>query len=150
MTDESTRVSLRDSDEELYGLLLLANQKVSNVGTMLVWVLGIVGLLICVAIHMRWVPTLLGIPVDELRGFGVYTLIMLLVFTLFYWVTSVQERQIYGRMRPELLARLRDQQMSVQVLLARIADDDDLEDIRDQLMDDASIWPTSRSGSTRS
>ena len=117
---------------------------------MLVWVLGIAGLSLCVSIHMRWMPTLLGIPVDELRGFGVYTLIMLLVFTLFYWLTSVQERQIYGRMRPELLARLRDQQMSVQVLLARIADDDDLEDIRDQLMDDASIWPTSRSGPTRS
>ena len=78
------------------------------------------------------------------RRFGVYTLILLTTFLLFYLLVGVRERQLYQMMKPELLASSKDHGLSVQTLLARIADDDDLDDIREQLMDDVSIQPTSR------
>jgi len=61
---------------------------------------------------------------------------------LFYWVIRVRERQFYQEMKSEILASAKDHDLSVQALLARIVDDDDLDDIRDQLMDDPSIQPS--------
>ena len=58
---------LRERDPELYGLLLLANQKIANFGTTLIWVLGLSAIVVCVGIHQRWFSSIAGLDVPDNR-----------------------------------------------------------------------------------
>jgi len=136
---EPTASPLKETHKELYGMLLVINQRIKNVGTSLIWFLGVAVLALCVAIHMRWIENVFGIPAERLRGFGVYALLVVVAFVLFALSTQFREQQIYRAAKPDILRSLKDNGISTERLLAEIADDGRLEAIREKLMDDRSL-----------
>lgn len=141
MGDDGYVSDLKEDHEELYGLLLLANQKISNVGTSSIWVMAIIVLAICVSLHMRWVTDIAGIPVDDFRSVGVYVLISVSTFYLYTVVTNFQERAVYLQIKPEIEIYLQRYHLSYYNLLSQIQDDDDLNDIATKIKDDPDIQP---------
>jgi hypothetical protein len=137
MNDE--RLSLREEHEELYGILLLANQKIKDVGTTLIWVLGVGVLAFCVAIHLRWFDTVLGISVEEVRSVWVYVLLAVCAFVLFFVYTQAREKVLYRSFKPAILSYLRDKDISIYSMVARIEGDSSLSDIAEKLMEDPQI-----------
>jgi hypothetical protein len=137
---------LRDEHEELYGMLLLANQKIGNVGTAAVWLMIVGTITVCVGIHKNWLDNIGGIDIAKFQGWGVYVLITVVTFILFSFYTGVRERGEYQRIKPEIIKYLRQQQISIYSLLAKIEDDPNLSSIAEQLKDDPSIQVSSASG----
>jgi hypothetical protein len=138
--------TLRDEHEELYGMLLLANQKISNVGTAAVWLMIVGTITVCVGIHKNWVDNIAGIDIVKLQGWGVYVLITIVTFILFSFYTGIRERGEYQRIKPEIIKYLRTQGISIYSLLAKIEDDPNLSSIAEQLKDDPSIQVSSAAG----
>ncbi len=135
----STKLSLADEDPDLYGMLLLADQKIGNVGTASIWIWALLGLGLCVGLHMRWFETLTGMDCSAFRGFGVYMLICTTAFTLFATTNSWQQRNVYYGMRNEILNALQKSGRSVYSILTAIQSDDLLKNIAGQLKDDKNI-----------
>jgi len=139
MTRQNTTSSLKETHKDLYGLLMLVNQRIDNVGTSLIWILILGVIAACVSIHMRWFDAVLGIPVEKLRGFGVYTLMAIAAFLVFVVVTEFREKRIYHAAKPEILEMLRQNDLSVEALLADIANDKNVDKIKDKLLDDKQL-----------
>lgn len=131
--------SFKQSNKHLYGLLMQANEKLDNVGTTLIWLLGVAVLALCMSIHMEWFDVILGVPVAKLQSIGVYALIVLATFVVFIIYTGIVERMVYRSVRPTLLKALRESELSVQSLLAEIADNDKLKEIREKIMSDEEV-----------
>jgi hypothetical protein len=130
---------LADEDPDLYGMLLLADQKIGNVGTVSIWIWALLGLGSCVGLHMRWFDALTGMDCSAFRGFGVYMLICTTAFTLFATIDSWQERSVYYSMRNEILNALQKNGRSVYSILTTIQSDELLKNIAGQLKDDRNI-----------
>ena len=131
--------SLKETNKDLYGTLMLENQRLENVGTSLIWIVGVIVLASCVTIHMRWIDSLMGVPIDKLRGFGVYTLAFLVVFLIYVIITNIRENLIYKSIKPQIFQKLQENKISIEELLAEIAEDEALENIKEKIMDDKSI-----------
>ncbi len=142
MGDDSKDVSaFQEAHEELYGFLLLANQKIANVGTALVWFIGASVFALCVTIHMRWVDHVFWIPIERLRSVLVYLLIAILSFMAYVIVSTLRERAVYYRFKPELLMFLQRDNVSVYSLLSLIDRDRRLKDLAEQIKDDPGFQP---------
>ena len=135
---------LPKEDPELYGLLLLADQKISNVGSTLVWVILVATLGSCVALHMHWLDKVTGLDFDAGRGIGVYILICVSSFAFFSFVNGILERSAYRAMREELLGVIQRRNRSIYNLIAEIQSDEDLTNIAEQIKDDKGIHVKSR------
>ena len=132
-------ICFQEKHKDFYGLLMLYNEKISNCGTVLIWVLGTLGFALCVAIHQQWFDSFLGISVEKLRGIGVYLLIALIVFSAFVIIVESEENRIYNSIKPEIFAYLEQNRISLGSLLVDIKDDPEVKDIRKKLMHDAGI-----------
>ena len=139
MENENTTTCIKDTNKDLYGMLMVVNQRIGNAGTLLFWIVAIPVLALCVSIHMRWFDSIFGVPVEQMRGFGVYALIAVLAFLGFGVVTNYKEKTIYSAAKPAILENLRLNDISVEYLLADRADDKELAQIREKLMDDKDI-----------
>ncbi|MDP6636836.1 MAG: hypothetical protein QGG42_18200 [Phycisphaerae bacterium] len=146
MENEDKSSDLKETHKDLYGTLMVVNQRIDNVGTMLFWILGIAALAVCVSIHMRWFDSIFGVSVEQLRGFGVYSLIMIGAFVVFAIATNYKENMIYSAAKSGILESLMRDSISVESLLADIADDKKLTRIKEKLMNDENIQ---RAGRTR-
>ena len=91
----------KSNHQSLYGFLLLADQKIKNVGANCIWYIGLAAFAFCVAIHMKWCNSFFGIPVIHLRGYGVYTLILLSIFVAWFIYISVGEKRVYADLKPD-------------------------------------------------
>ncbi len=129
----------QEKHKDFYGLLMLYNEKISNCGTVLIWVLGTLGFALCVAIHQQWFDSFLGISIEKLRGIGVYLLIALIFFSAFVILVESEENRIYNSIKPEIFTYLEQNRISVGSLLVDIKDDPDVKDIRKKLMHDVGI-----------
>ncbi len=140
MENENETTGFKNTHKDLYGMLLLVNQRLCNAGSaLLIWILVVAVLALCVSIHMRWFDSIFGVPVEQVRGFGVYTLIVVVSFTLVGVLTTYREKIIYSSAKPAILENLRENDISVECLLADIVDDKKLSEIREKLMDDKDI-----------
>ncbi|NNE01245.1 MAG: ABC transporter ATP-binding protein [Pirellulaceae bacterium] len=146
MTDDVFEGRLAEEDPELYGLLLLANQKISNVGTSAVWLCGIAALGLCVALHMKWLDDLTGIDFDNARGWGVYFLICTTAFALFAFWNTAMERSAYRKMRDDVFESLRRSDRSVYNLITAMQNDEALKNIAEHVKDDPGVKVSARPG----
>lgn len=96
-------------------------------------------LFLCVSIHMRWFDSLMGIPVDRLRNIGVYFLFAGISFLAFMLIAQFRETMIYRANKGEILSSLRRNKLSIEYLLAEIANDEKLSRIRDKMIHDKDI-----------
>ncbi len=148
--DGSDEVEFFREHEELYGLLLMVDQKLENAGDGLVAVFipGTLGL--CVAIHLEWFPDFLGLPVAKFQSFWFFLLLGILALTIIGAGTNSQKQMIYRRFRPEILDYLATHQISGYQLIARIEGQAALSDVAEILKADATLrhgFPRSLPGS---
>ena len=136
---EKKRNRLKDEHKDLHGMLMVVNHQLNDLGAALALNLLFGGLAFCVALHKRWIDNVLGINLDHLRGVGVYFLIAIAVLIIFGAITKMRERKIYQAAKEEILEYLIRHQISSDALLADIAFDDHLSEIRNKLLEDKSI-----------
>lgn len=132
-----------EEHRDFYGFLLVASQRIDNVGTTTVWLFGIAVLGLCVSVHMEWIDGVAGISTESVRSYGVYAVFSIAAFFVYALHIERREKALYRLIKPELHQRLRKEGMSVYELLAQIEDDDSLAEISEQLKDD----PENHSGS---
>ncbi len=129
---------LKQDHPELYGRLLIANEKIENVGTLAVWLMLALVLGICVTIHMGWVAIVFGIPVEQLQGWGVYILIAVVCFVIYSVYTHFAEKAAYRSLRQPVMHYLNQHNLTVPWLVARTENDSSVNDISEQLKTDTS------------
>lgn len=122
---------------ELYGHLLQVSEELSDAGSSLVWI-GLAAVAgICLAIHMQWLDSVLGIDAQRLRSFWVYGFAMVVGLLSFGSLSGVMERRVYAQRRAGLMASIRQAGFTPRTLLARIEKDEDLDDVATKLKTDA-------------
>ena len=144
MSEEQKASTIKATHKDLYGILMTASRCISNVGTFSIFFLGAAALGLCVAIHMRWFDYLAGIPVDKLRGWGVYAVIITVAFILFIIHLNIRGNQVYRQFKPRILRSIQEADMTVESLLTDIADDKALSDVKEKLMEDKNIGDSQR------
>jgi hypothetical protein len=140
--DNSRASGLKQTHKDIYGLLLLVNHRIYDVVGWTFFVLISSALFLCVSIYMRWFDSLLGIPLDRLRDIGVYVLIAVIAFLASTAISNFRGNMVYRAARTEILNRLNKSNISIETLLAEIADDKKLDQIRDKMMKDKEIQQT--------
>ena len=132
----------KEDNKELYGLLMSVNERVTNVGSNLIWILGVAVFALCVTIHMRWVDTIFGIPIDRVRGFSVYILMFLVAFVIITLFSQIRENMVYQAAKPYILRKMQESGLSAETLIAEISEDQDLKEIREKIMGDKNFCST--------
>jgi len=107
----------------LYGLLLVANQRLEEVGDLAFWFLILLAIGCSVGLHLEWLDELAGYPLAALRNWYVYVLIWLAAFALFGIHISVGQKLVYTQLRPEIAAAMRRNGYNQYTLLAEIEGD---------------------------
>jgi uncharacterized membrane protein (DUF485 family) len=141
LEDRRSATSFREEHNELYGLLLHANDRIADVGAVLIWVTALLVVGLCVSIHEGWLDAALGVSMAPLRGVHIYVLIALAAFVLFYISVRAMERREYERLKPAILQQLDCDRVSPVALLAIIARDERLKGIYRLLAKDRGIRP---------
>ena len=144
MAKEQKDSAIKGTHKDLYGILMTASRRISNVGTFSIFILGAGALGLCVAIHMRWFDYLVGIPVDKLRGWGVYAVIIVVAFILFITHLNIRGNQVYRQFKSRILRSIQEADMTVESLLTDIADDEALSDVKEKLMEDKNLGDSQR------
>ena len=142
--DMENKNSFKETHKDLYGMLMIANQRIDNVGTFLVWIIGMPTFAFCIAVHMKWLTSIWGIPVDKVRGLGVYTFIVIAASILFFIISELRELQIYKSLRTPLLQKIKNEKIKIEVLVTEISEDPALRKIKERIMNDKSIQQKSR------
>ena len=137
--ESSDENELRSQFPELYAQMLIANERISNVGTLAIWILAAADLILCVGIHKGWVANVGGIPIAQFQSWGVYVLLSILAVIAFSVYTSVFEKRAYQQSRHTIESGLRQARKSGAWLLAQINDDDALSSLAEQMRGDASL-----------
>lgn len=130
--------ALKQDHPELYGRLLIANEKVENVGTLSIWLMLAFVLGACVTIQMAWIDTVLGVPVQRLQGWGVYALIAVVSFVIYCIYTHFAEKAAFRNVRQPIIQYLNSYNLSVPWLIAQIENDSSVSDVAEQLKSDSS------------
>ena len=129
---------------ELYGHLLQVSEELSDAGCNLI-LMGVAAVAgICLAIHMQWLDSVLGIDAERLRSLWVYGFAMVVAFFFSGFVSEQMERRVYARRRGELMRTIRQAGFTARTLLARIAKQEDLKDVAGKLKTDADWSESSR------
>ncbi|MHB8902753.1 MAG: hypothetical protein ACYC6Y_28670 [Thermoguttaceae bacterium] len=124
---------LAEEKPELYGHLAAVSEILSDAGSNFVLFPMITVATICLAIHMRWIDTILGIEVDKLRSIWFYALVLAACFFFCGQVALWVEAFVYRRYRTDVVRAIREAGFSRWYLLARISQDKDLSNIVDKL-----------------
>ncbi len=124
---------LKKEHSELHGRLLIANERLENVGTMLIWMMLLAVVGACVALHKAWLDPVFGIPVENLQGWGVYSLILLVAFVFYSIYNEVAEKMAYRRIHPSIENYLSQNGLSLPWLVSQIEGDESLSEVAEQL-----------------
>ena len=127
---------LADAHPELHGHLLDVNEVLANTGGNLIIFGMLASLALCVAIHMEWIGSVLGIDARHLRSFWVYGLIMVAAFFVCVLIISMMEWLKYRGRRGELLAHIRRAGLTRRSVVAEIQGDPSLKDVAAKLKTD--------------
>jgi len=126
------RSALVQDDDELYGLLLVVNERISNAGTGLAFVgLGLTAFVV-LSIAFTWFPNITG-SLDELRSWWFYAAAGLAGLVVTGWLTGMRERVAFRASERELDRELDRARISRYALLAMIKDDDELDSLTEML-----------------
>jgi hypothetical protein len=137
--DEYSGNPIKDECKDLYGLLLVVDERVGDVGTASIWFVALGALALCVALHMQWLSGLLGEDVEKLRGIWVYILIGVAAFVFYSAVTAARERRVYARFRDEISEAMERNDFDKYTLIAEIQDDPALKQVAELLKTDTAI-----------
>ena len=131
----ATSGALRVEHPQLYGRLLAASEDVSNVGTSMLPVVGIVAMGVCLAIQLEWFEAF-GIDAEKVRSFWFYGAVLLAGFFVFGYLVTVLEAQAYRRHRGSLAKAAQEAGYDRFVLLAQIEGDPSLNDVTEAIKKD--------------
>ncbi len=131
--------TLQKEHPELYGRLLMANEKLENIGTLVIWLAMMFVLALCATIHMAWVDPIFGIPVAKLQSWWVYLLIVVATFVVYCIYNEINERALYRKLKPGIVNYLNQHGLSIPWLVSQVENDDSLEEIAGQLKNDTSV-----------
>jgi len=134
---------LSDEDPELYGHLAAVSEILSDAGSNFVLFPMMTVAIVCLIIQMKWIDTIGGIDIEEVRSFWVYGIALGVCFFLSGHVALWVEGLAYRRYRDELVRHIRDAGFTRWHLLARISQDEDLSNIADKLKTDWREWSES-------
>ena len=125
----------------LMGDLLVTSLQIgiTNVGTLAIWSLSAVDILLCVAIHKAWIKDVFGIPITEFQGWGVYLLLTIVFIIIFSVYTTYGEKRAYQQSRHMIESGLRQTRQSSTWLLAQINDHEELKALAEQMRGDATL-----------
>ena len=136
-----THHEVAEHHPELYGRLLIANERIENAGTVVIWLMIALVIGVCATIHMAWVPAIFGIPVARLQSWIVYLLIAVGVFVVYCFYSTLAEKRAYQAVRQPVYEYLQKHHLTVPWLIAQINGDDSVDDIAEQLRKDtATHW----------
>ncbi len=141
---EETRFPpLSEEKPDLYGHLAAVSEILSDAGSNFVLFPMMTVAAICLAIHMKWIDTFLGVDVDKVRSIWVYATVLTACFFLCGQIALWIEQFVYRRYRADLIRAIREAGFSRWYLLARISQDEDLSNIVDKLKTDWRKWSDS-------
>ena len=116
----SEESSIQRSYPEVYGQLLSASEQISQAGTSLIWIIGLISLGVCAAVYREWFQNFGPIPVEKLHSFWTYLLILGVGFTISMYLTELQEARVYQRWKRTLVEALERIGMGRYHLLAQL------------------------------
>ena len=132
---------LQQAHPDLLGRLLALDNQISNAGSLLSW-FGMSGLaLACLTVHLGWVDTVLGQPIEKFQSLWVYALVIVLGFGLLGLVVSRFERAAYQHQRGPLIDAMKDAGLTHYEVLAMIEGSSELKRVAEQMKADASPLP---------
>jgi len=120
---------IKQKHADLYGQLLTANEAISDAGGWVGIVMFFTAAVFCLAIHMAWFNSVLGVPVERLQSFWLYLLVLAVVVIVSGGLVSVREQQAYRRHRQEVLRAIADAGSTKNAILTAINDDPALKSI---------------------
>lgn len=112
--------SIQRSHPEMYGQLLSANEQISQAGTTIIWVVGLISLGVCAAIYREWFASIGPIPVEKLHSFWTYILVLGIGFTIAMYLTELAEARVYQRWKRTIVEALERAGMGRYHLLAQL------------------------------
>jgi hypothetical protein len=116
----SDETPLRRTHPELYGQLLAANEQVVNAGVTYIWVLGLISLGVCVAIHRGWFTKIGSLPIEKFQSFWTYPLVFVAGFIISMYLTEFAEARVYHRWKRSIVEALEKAGMGHYHLLQQI------------------------------
>ncbi len=134
-----SRFSLYGKHRVFYARLMEVNEALEASGVLWVRFFLIAVPALCLGIHFRWIESLVGISTDFMRGYGYYLLIFVSAGILLTVILSRKDAGIYGKARPEILELLRNSELTLEGLLADIAEDPNLQEIREMMEEDTEL-----------
>ncbi|MFT6836328.1 MAG: hypothetical protein ACJA0H_002377 [Francisellaceae bacterium] len=136
---ENKKEYISEVDKELYGALLLANERISSAGGNLVIVFIILGIVISFGVHGHWIERWIGVDLASIHNWYFYISCPIICFLIAVMLCSIPSNRAYKRYRPDILRLANQAGMSQYRLIAMIGSDKDLKDIADCLKKDTSL-----------
>ena len=134
--EEIEPVELADEHPELFGHLLEVNQELSDTGSKMTVFGLLAAVVLCVAVHLQWIDSVLGIDAGRVRSFWAYALFVGASFMFLGQIVLIRESRVYRRQRSELLEHIRRAGLTRRTVLAKIHDDPQLATVADKLKSD--------------
>jgi len=131
---------LAEEKPELYGHLLAVSEVLSDAGASLVVFSMLLVAAICLTVHMQWIDTFLRVDIEHLRSIWVYGFALAASFFVVGQIAVWVEAAAYRRHREELIQSIHRAGIGRWHLLARIAEDEQLENVADHMKKDARPW----------
>ncbi len=141
--DEAQSAPLSEEYPELYGHLAAVSEILSDAGSNFVLFPMLTVAVICLAIHMQWIDTLLGIDIEKMRSYWVYAVALSVCFFVCGQIALWVEQLVYRRYRADMIRAIGEAGLSRWRVLARISQDKDLSNIVDKLKTDWRRWSES-------
>ncbi len=94
---------IRKAHPDLYGKLVAANEQIASAGTSILWILGLIGLGLCVSIHREWIDHVGPLTVAKAQSFWTYLMIMVGSFIVSMYVTELFEARVYENWKKTLV-----------------------------------------------
>lgn len=102
----SEETPLRRTHPEMYGQLLSANEQIVHAGISYIWILGLISLGVCLAVHREWFKALGTIPVEKLQSFWTYLLVVIGGYVISMYLTEFAEARVYHRWKRTIVEAL--------------------------------------------
>ena len=136
---------LREDHEELYGVLLAADQVVDDSGGC--WMLcaaASIGIGLIVGLELGWFEDVFGVDLIGLRHWSVYLGIAVATFLGFGALIGLTETLAYRRAHAEIHIETQRAGISWNALLTRTSDDPALKHVAEQLRKDKNTGSTQK------
>ncbi len=135
---ETSEKHISEIDEELYGALLSANERIKGAGGNLVIISMIVGILFSFAVQLQWFEQFFDVDLSRIRHWSVYLVNAVICFFLGGILCDIFEKSAYRKYKQDIFYLARRADLSKYQLVANIAGDEDLTNIAEWLKKDTS------------